>query len=146
MVSTLAGHTAFAIAARLTGWEKGAPGDWRQGPPLNQPLIPPSPSLLPTAVTGPKIGISGRKQDQQSGRLLAFDTTLRHTVGRWGQGRKPHISGRRDLGIPVHTHNCHSQECRCPHSCRCRCCYSWLPRSPQGRAGGIGYLWERGIG
>lgn len=69
MVGTLAGHTAFAVAARLTGWEKGAPGDWRQGPPLNQPLIPLSSSLLPTAVTGPKSGVSG---ENKMGRVEGF--------------------------------------------------------------------------
>lgn len=53
MVGTLAGHTAFAIAARLTGWGKGARGDWEQGPTLSQPLTPPSPCLLPAVVTSP---------------------------------------------------------------------------------------------
>ena len=53
VVSTLAGYTAFAIAAGLTGWRKGARGDWGQGPTL-------SPSLFPTAVTGPEIGVSTR--------------------------------------------------------------------------------------
>lgn len=45
MVGTLAGHTAFAVAARLTGWGKGARGDWGQGPTLSQPLTPPSPTV-----------------------------------------------------------------------------------------------------
>lgn len=63
VVSTLAGHTAFAVAAGLTGWAKGARGDQGQGPTLSQPVTPLSPSLLPTAATGPKTGVSTRDQE-----------------------------------------------------------------------------------
>lgn len=81
MVGTLAGHTAFAIVARLTGWGKGVRGDWGQGPTLSQPLTPPSPCLLPTACNQP---IDWSQQSRPRGEewgLLASDTGLK------GRGR-----------------------------------------------------------
>lgn len=54
-------------------------------------------------------------------------------------GQADRIADRRGRGSRVHTRSCRSQGGRCPHSYRCRCCYSWLPRSPEGRAGGSGY-------
>lgn len=48
VVSTLAGHTAFAIAARRTGCGEGAPGDGVQVPAPQLALDPPTVSLRPS--------------------------------------------------------------------------------------------------
>lgn len=128
VVSTLAGHTAFAIAARRTGCGEGAPGDGVQVPAPQLALDPPTVSLRPSHC--------GLKAGETQGAAL-------RAAGEVGGGA--HVSGRRGRGSRAHTRSCRSQGCRCPHSYRCRCCYSWLPRSPEGRAGGSGYL-RRGRG
>lgn len=85
MVRTLAGHTAFAIAAGLTGWGKGVCGDWGQEPTLSQSLTPLSPSILPTAVIGPKIGDRGGDQEGRVG-ALASDTAPYSWQAGGGEG------------------------------------------------------------
>lgn len=77
---------------------------------------------------------SHSKGDRRNG----WHTCRAHSVCRSGQADR--ISGRKGLGIRVHRRSCHSWGCRCPRSCRHKRCCSWLPRSPQGRAGGSGYL------
>lgn len=86
---------------------------------------------------GPSSQPGSSRSHPRGGRRSGYYTCRVRSVCHSGQvGR---VSGRRGLEIQVHTHNCHFQGHRCLHSCRCRYCYSWLPRSPRGRAGGSGY-------
>lgn len=61
VVSTLAGHTAFAIAARRTGCGEGAPGDGVQVPAPQLALDPPTVSLRPShcGLKGAAVGAAG---------------------------------------------------------------------------------------
>lgn len=120
MVVALAEHTAFAIATRRAGWGKRCMrGDWGpdQGLPTHWINYPGDGSQRPNPRG--RVGLPN---------LNCYQEGLGYS--------EPHVSGRRGLGILVRTHSCHSQVHKYPHFCRYKCCCSWLPKTPLGKAGG----------